>query len=394
MYRIVPAAAHEPFEQEEKDLARPQFKEEVIFTPTQSRWDPFDINPNADWVHSMQLLASAGDAATRSGVAYNIFTAGQSMDPSEIFYSADGDLLVILQQGVLDVRTELGYLLVRPNEICVIPRGIRYHVSLPEGPVRGYAIELYQGSYVLPELGPIGTNGLANPRDFQIPRASFDHDTTNEYQIIAKFNGRLFRAKQDHSPFDIVGWHGAYYPFKYDLGRFLAFGSVSYDHPDPSIFTVLSSSEKVVELAVFPPRWVTMEDTFRPPYYHRNTMSEFMGLITGGYDGRTKGFLPGGASLHNVMAGHGPDSEDHRKAMEAELVPQKVGEGSMAFILETPLLLGLSKWAFKTSNKRQLDYNAETWLPLKSNFSPNVNGQKNGDTMIPTGVVNGVAVAH
>lgn len=332
------------------------------------RWNPFGIDEEADWTHSMRLIAGAGEPAMRSGVAYHIFSAGKSMDPKSAFYSADGDLLIILQHGVLDIRTELGYILVRPQEICVIPRGVRYNVSLPEGPVRGYGTELYQGSWTLPELGPLGSNGLANARDFQIPKASFDNDTSSEYRITAKFNGNLFEAKQDHTPFDIVGWHGAYYPYKYDLGRFLAFGSVSYDHPDPSIFTVLSSSEKVVELAVFPPRWLTMEKTFRPPYYHRNTMGEFMGLITGAYDGRTKGFLPGGATLHNVMSAHGPDAENHRKATEAELEPVKVGEGSMAFILETPLILGVSEWAMHACKKRQIEYNAETWLPLKSHF--------------------------
>ncbi|KAF2158854.1 hypothetical protein M409DRAFT_71414 [Zasmidium cellare ATCC 36951] len=376
LYRIVPSAAHAPFECEPNSLQLPD--EKLLFTPTQMRWDPFDVNEKADWVHSMQLIAGAGEPSTRSGVAYHIFSAGQSMEPRSVYYSADGDLLVILQQGVLDIRTELGYLLVRPNEICVIPRGIRYNVALPEGPVRGYSVELHQGSFTLPELGPIGSNGLANARDFQIPKSSFDEDTDNEYQIYVKFNGQLFKALQDHSPFDIVGWHGAYYPYKYDLGRFLTFGSVSYDHPDPSIFTVLSSSEKIVELAAFTPRWLTMEDTFRPPYYHRNTMSEYMGLITGGYDARTKGFLPGGATLHNVMSAHDPDSESHHAATHAELTPQKVGEGSMAFILESPLILGLSQWALETSGKRQLHYNASTWLPLKPRFSSKGAGEMNG----------------
>lgn len=353
----------------EDEYIHSQWDQKLNYTPTQLRWDPFDIDVEADWVHSMRLLAGAGDASARSGMGYFIFTAGRSMDSKSAFYSADGDLLIILQQGVLDIRTELGYLLIRPNEICVIPRGIRHNVSLPEGPVRGYALELYQGNFTLPSLGPLGSFGLANARDFQIPMASFDEDTSSTYKLVAKFNGRLFVAAQDHTPFDIVAWHGLYYPYKYDLGRFLTVGSISYDHPDPSIFTLLSTTEGVVEMAIFPPRWLVMEDTFRPPWYHRNTMAEFMGLIQGEYDARTDGgFRPGGASLHNIMAGHGPDSATHHKASHAELVPQKVGEGSMAFVIESSMTLGLSDWAFKTSNKRQQNYNFQTWLPLRSHF--------------------------
>jgi homogentisate 1,2-dioxygenase len=371
LYRIIPAAAHSPFELEGSEGERSAAVEnpKLQFTPTQLRWDPFDLDETSDWPHSMHLLAGAGDASTRTGLGFLIFTAGSSMDAKSAFYSADGDLLIILQQGVLDIRTELGHLLVRPNEICVIPRGIRYNVSLPEGPVRGYALELYQGRYTLPNLGPLGSFGLANARDFQVPVASFDEDTENTYRIIAKFNNNLFVATQDHTPFDIVSWHGLYYPYKYDLGRFLAVGSISYDHPDPSIFTLLSTSEGIAEMAIFPPRWLVMEDTFRPPWYHRNTMAEFMGLIQGEYDARVDGgFRPGGASLHNVMAGHGPDSSTHERAMHEELVPKKVGEGSMAFVLENSMLLGVSEWGLKKCNKLQHNYNTRTWLPLKSKF--------------------------
>ncbi|OAL21428.1 homogentisate 1,2-dioxygenase [Fonsecaea nubica] len=378
LYRILPAAVHRPFEplasdeDGDSEATDTNFNayDNLIRIPTQVRWDPFDIDEKADWIHSMRLICGAGDVACKSGVGYFIFTAGQSMDPKTAFFSTDGELLIILQAGVLDIRTELGHLLVRPLEICVIPRGIRYNVSLPEGPVRGYALELHQGVFTLPNLGPLGSFGLANTRDFQIPVASFDNDTTgSEYTVISKFGGRLFAAKQDHSPFDVVAWHGLYYPYKYDLGRFMTVGSISYDHPDPSIFTLLASSDGVAEMAIFPPRWLVMENTFRPPWYHRNTMSEFMGLIQGEYDARTDGgFRPGGASLHNVMVGHGPDSATHGRASEMELVPQKVGEGSMAFVLESNVLLGISEWAWTKSSKRQLNYNAQTWMGLKSNF--------------------------
>ncbi|KAK6385748.1 hypothetical protein LTS17_001320 [Exophiala oligosperma] len=370
LYRIMPSAHQRPFEPEpEEQFAHSRFGQKLNYTPTQLRWSPFDIDESLDWIHSMRLLGGAGDPATRSGVGFFIFTAGQSMDPKTAYFSADGDLLIILQQGVLDIRTELGHLLVRPKEICVIPRGIRYNVTLPDGPVRGYAFELFQGNFTLPDLGPLGSFGLANARDFQIPEAAFDEDTTHEYRIVAKFNDRLFSSVQDHTPFDIVAWHGSYYPYKYDLGRFMTIGSVSYDHPDPSIFTFLTSSEQVFEMAIFPPRWLAMENTMRPPWYHRNTMAEYMGLIEGEYDGRTDGgFRAGGASLHTVMGAHGPDSETHRKASVAELHPQKVGEGSLAFVVETPMLLGLSDWAMKGCGKRQENYNAQTWLGLKPHY--------------------------
>lgn len=374
----MPAAGHQPFKAlPEINFTHSTFHQQLNYTPTQVRWSPFDIDISKDWIHSMYLLGGAGDPATRSGLGFFIFTAGVSMDPKTAYFSADGDLLLILQQGVLDIRTELGYLLVRPREICVIPRGIRYNISLPEGPVRGYAVELFQGNFTLPDLGPLGSFGLVNARDFQIPQAAFEEDSTTEYTIVAKFNGQLHSAVQGQTPFDVVAWHGLYYPYKYDLGRFMAFGSVSYDHPDPSIFTLLTSSEKVMEIAIFPPRWLAMENTMRPPWYHRNTMAEYMGLIEGEYDGRTDGgFRAGGASLHTVMGAHGPDSETHERASIAELSAQKVGEGSMAFVIETPMLLGLSDWAMKTSGKRQANYNVDTWGGLRPHFTLPVSSKK------------------
>lgn len=216
-----------------------------------------------------------------------------------------------------------------------------YRVTLPSGPVRGYICELYQGHFQLPELGPIGSNGLANARDFQAPVAAFDdEEEPKEYRVICKFNNALFAARQDHTPFDVVAWHGNYYPYKYDLGRFNVMGTISYDHPDPSIFTVLTGPSDhpgtaIADFVIFPPRWLVAEDTFRPPWYHRNTMSEFMGLIAGDYDAKVGGgFRPAGASLHNIMSGHGPDATAHERASNAELKPQKVGEGSMAFMFE------------------------------------------------------------
>ena len=267
----------------------------------------------------------------------------------------------------------------------------RYNVALPEGRVRGYALELYQGHFTLPSLGPLGSFGLANSRDFQIPKAAFDHDISSTYRLFAKWNNHIHVAEQDHTPFDIVAWHGLYYPYKYDLGRFLTIGSISYDHPDPSIFTLLSSSEGVAEMAIFPPRWIVMEDTFRPPWYHRNTMAEFMGLIKGEYDARTDGgFKAGGASLHNIMAGHGPDSNTHQKASNAVLTPQRVGEGSMAFVIESSMLLGLSEWAIKGSGKMQKAYSKQTWGGLQSQFKLPAGAKKVSNLVMEEGQINGV----
>lgn len=311
----------------------------------------------------------------KSGLAIYIYSADQNMSDHQAFYSADGDFLIVAQSGTLDIRTEMGRLLVRPNEIAVIPRGIRYRVDLIQGKARGYILELYQGHFQLPELGPIGSNCLANTRDFQAPVADYEDDTS-QWTIRTKFGGQLFDAAQCHSPFDVVAWHGNYYPYKYDLGRFNTIGSISYDHPDPSIFTVLTAPSPVTGTAVadfviFPPRWLVAENTFRPPWYHRNTMSEFMGLITGDYDakaGGQGGFQPGGASLHNVMGAHGPDTQTFEKASNAELSPVKVGAGSMAFMFESSLMIGVSEWSKSTCQKVQELYNEHSWGNLQRNF--------------------------
>ncbi|KAL2109193.1 hypothetical protein VUR80DRAFT_2847 [Thermomyces stellatus] len=385
LYRILPSCAHPPYQQSERhaeenlgDLSK------LHYIPNQLRWDPFDHDKSKDldFVAGLRLVAGSGDPTIKQGIGIYVFAAGRSMDERQAFYSADGDLLIVAQEGVLDIRTELGWLLVRPMEICVIPRGVKYQVHL-SGPARGYALELYQGHFTLPELGPIGSNGLANERDFQAPVASFTEDfgaTANEgpnkYTVTVKFNNTLFQTVQPHTPFDVVAWHGNYYPYKYDLGRFNTIGTISYDHPDPSIFTVLSAPSPVpgtavADFVIFPPRWLVAEGTFRPPWYHRNTMSEFMGLITGAYDakrGGHGGFVPGGASLHNVMSGHGPDAESCEAAREVDLKPAKVGEGSCAFMFESSLMLGVSEWGLRTCKKVQEGYSEESWGGVRTHW--------------------------
>ncbi|KAI0022930.1 Homogentisate 1,2-dioxygenase [Xylariomycetidae sp. FL0641] len=383
LYRILPSCAHPPFAAAPDGpfkADRPVDPANFKYVPNQLRWDPFDHDDRTDFVSGMHLVAGAGDPTLKQGIGMFIYAAGKSMDKHTAFYSADGDLLIVAQDGVLDIRTELGWLLVRPMEICVIPRGIKYQVHLPSGPVRGYALELYQGHFALPELGPIGSNCLANARDFQGPVACFSEDYgatasegPNSYTITAKFNNSLFQTQQAHTPFDVVAWHGNYYPYKYDLGRFNTIGSISYDHPDPSIFTVLSAPSDhpgtaTADFVIFPPRWLVAENTFRPPWYHRNTMSEFMGLIAGEYDakkGGHGGFLPGGASLHNVMSGHGPDAASFEGASNAELKPAMVGKGSCAFMFESCLMVGVTEWGLKTCKKVQEGYNEESWGGVK-----------------------------
>ncbi|KAI9731622.1 MAG: hypothetical protein M1818_007752 [Claussenomyces sp. TS43310] len=371
LYRILPAAAHRNFEPVPSEY---HMQQKIHQIPNQLRWDPFEFDHGADWIHSLKRISEAGDPTMKTGLAIYIFAAGKDMAANEAFYSADGDFLIVPQHGVLDIQTELGRIFLRANEICVIPRGVRYRVTLPQGLARGYVCELYQGHFQLPELGPIGSNGLANARDFQAPKAYFDEDTSTEWRVISKFNNSLFSATQGHTPFDVVAWHGSYYPYKYDLGRFNTIGSISYDHPDPSIFTVLTGPSDrpgtaVADFVIFPPRWLVQEDTFRPPWYHRNTMSEFMGLISGDYDAKTGGgFRPAGASLHNVMSAHGPDAAAHRGASQARLEPAKVGEGSLAFMFESCFMLGVTEWGLKTCHKVQEAYNEESWEPLKPRF--------------------------
>lgn len=290
-----------------------------------------------------------------------------------VFYSADGELLLVPQLGALWLETELGRVRVEPQEIAVIPRGLRFRVDLAGGAVRGYVCENFGAPFRLPELGPIGSNGLANPRDFHTPRACYE-DLDIECELIAKFLGRLWVARMDHSPLDVVAWHGNHAPYKYDLRRFNTMGSISYDHPDPSIFSVLQSPSEVpgtgnVDFAVFPPRWLAMQNTFRPPWFHRNVANEFMGLICGAYDAKSAGFVPGGASLHNCMSGHGPDAATVEKASAADTsAPSHLTDG-MAFMFETRQVIKPTRIALQGTPPLQTDY-MSYWLGLKKRFDP------------------------
>ena len=318
---------------------------------------------------SKKKTGGNGDAAQQVGIAAHIYAANRSMT-DRYFYNADGEMLLVPQLGRLRLVTELGILEIDNGEIALLPRGLRFRVELPDGPSRGYICENYGQLFRLPELGPLGANGLANSRDFEAPVAVFE-DKETRCTLIAKFQGNLWAAEMKHSPLNVVAWHGNYAPYKYDLAKFMVIGTISYDHPDPSIFTVLTSPSDThgvanADFVIFPPRWLVGEDTFRPPWFHRNVMCEFMGLLTGVYDAKAEGFLPGGASLHNCMSAHGPDAETWERATNAELKPHKV-DNTMAFMFETRFAMRLTRYAMESSELQQ-DY-FEGWQGLRKNFT-------------------------
>ena len=338
LYRLRPSAEHPPYRRYEgAKLFAPDASDSPL-PPNRLRWDPLPLPQEpADFVDGMATMVANRDPASLEGVAVHVYRANRDM-AGRCFFNADGELLIVPQQGRLDIRTEMGRIEIEPGEVALVPRGVRFRVLLPDGEARGYVAENHGALFRLPELGPIGANGLANPRDFLTPQAAYE-DEDGRIELVQKYLGSLWITELDHSPLDVVAWHGNLAPWKYDLRLFNTIGTVSYDHPDPSIFTVLTSPSDVpgranADFVIFPPRWMVAEDTFRPPWFHRNVMSECMGLIYGGYDAKAEGFAPGGLSLHNLMAGHGPDVASWKGASEAELKPHKI-EGTMAFMVET-----------------------------------------------------------
>ena len=371
LYRIRPAAVHRPFQAIENGRLVSDFSTVPKTPPDQLRWDPLPYaDTPLDFVDSLITMGGNGSAESMTGCAIHLYAATRSMQ-DRYFYSADGEMLIVPQEGRLTLATEFGVIDVGPFEIAVIPRGVRFSVMLMDGRARGYVCENFGALLDLPDLGPIGSNGLANPRDFLTPVAAFE-DRAGQFELVAKFGGELWRAEIDHSPLDVVAWHGNYAPYKYDLRRFNTIGSISFDHPDPSIFLVLQSPSAIegvhsLDFAIFPPRWLVGENTFRPPWFHRNVASEFMGLIHGVYDAKEEGFVPGGASLHNCMSGHGPDADTFRKASDSDTSkPHKVDD-TMAFMFETPLVIRPTEFALKTS-QLQAEY-FECWQGLQNNFA-------------------------
>ncbi len=362
LYRIRPSASHPAYRPYEgAPLLRSGPFDEAAPTPNRLRWDPLPVSRHADFVDGLATYGGNGDVGQGQGVGIHLYAATASMR-DRVFQNSDGELLIVPQEGALQIATEMGRLSVAPGWIAIVPRGLRFRVDLPDGIGRGYVCETYGAPFRLPDLGPIGANGLANPRDFEAPHAWFE-DKDQPTEIVQKFQGRLWTTMLDHSPLDVVAWHGNLSPCRYDLATFNTINTVSFDHPDPSIFTVLTSPSDTqgtanCDFVIFPPRWLVAEDTFRPPWFHRNVMSEFMGLIHGAYDAKEGGFAPGGASLHNQMNGHGPDRASYDKATSADLKPQKL-ENTLAFMFETRWVVRPTAFAL-ASPLLQSDYD-ECW---------------------------------
>ncbi|WP_432588992.1 homogentisate 1,2-dioxygenase [Streptomyces sp. HD1123-B1] len=374
LYRIRPSAAHPPFTRIDNGGLRGAPFTETVPDPNRLRWDPLPEPPTGtDFLSGLWTLGGNGDATQRVGMAIHLYAANASMT-DRVFSDADGELLIVPERGGLLLRTEFGLLRAEPGHMALIPRGVRFRVELLDATARGYVCENYGSPFVLPDLGPIGANGLANARDFMAPVAAYE-DVEGPVRVVNKFCGNLWAATYDHSPLDVVAWHGNHVPYVYDMRRFNVIGTISYDHPDPSIFTVLTSPSDTpglagVDFVVFAPRWLVGEDTFRPPYFHRNVMSEYMGLIEGAYDAKTAGpggFVPGGGSLHNMMSAHGPDHETFERASEAELAPRKVDDG-LAFMFETRWPVTATPQAM-AADHLQTGYD-EVWQGLERHFRP------------------------
>lgn len=372
LYRIRPSARHQPFARIDNRLLRSTPFDVVAPSPNRLRWDPLPIPKEpTDFIDGLVTYMGNGDSTTGTGIAIHIYAANCSM-VDRCFYNSDGEMIFVPQIGRLGLVTEMGKIEVAPNQIAIIQRGIKFRVELLDGPSRGYVGENYGAMFRLPSLGTIGSNGLANPRDFLTPIAAYE-DTDQACELVCKFAGNLWATELDHSPLDVVAWHGNYAPYKFDLANFNTIWTVSFDHPDPSIYTVLTSPSNSpgianVDFVIFPPRWMVGEDTFRPPWYHRNAMSEFMGLVHGMYDAKPEGFVPGGCSLHNCMTAHGPDADSFENASNAKLEPV-YQTNTMAFMFEARHLYQLTQFSLET-NLLQTDYDS-CWQGLKKYFSGN-----------------------
>lgn len=367
LYRIRPSANHPPY----APVAHPTLATPLASpNPNRLRWSPLPLPETpTDFLAGLTTMFATGEGSHDQGVTIHLYAANRSME--RIFWNADGELLLVPEHGALRLETELGRLTIAPGEIAILPRGIRFRVILLNPTARGYIAENHGAPLRLPDLGPIGANGLANPRDFLTPTAWFE-DRSEPTEIVQKYLGTLWTTTLDHSPLDVVAWHGNCAPCKYDLSTFNTIGTISFDHPDPSIFTVLTSPTETpgranLDFVIFPPRWLVAENTFRPPWFHRNVMNECMGLITGVYDGKAEGFAPGGFSLHPMMSAHGPDLATTQRAEAAELTPHKI-DGTLAFMFETSGALRPTAQAM-ASPHRQPAYD-QVWTGLDRRFTP------------------------
>ena len=371
LYRIRPTVRHTTrFKREEYAYWKTAPHMPEVDEPLgQFRWDPTPIpNEATNFLQGIRTITTAGDALTQTGMASHVYVFNEDM-VDDYFFNADGEMLVVPQHGGVRIRTEMGVMEVEPDEICILPRGMMFKVELMNGPARGYICENYGAKFTLPDRGPIGANCLANPRDFKTPVAWYE-DKETPCRLHVKWCGKFFVTEIGHSPLDVVAWHGNYAPYKYDLKTYSPVGALLFDHPDPSIFTVLTapSGEEGtanVDFVIFPARWAVAEHTFRPPWYHRNIMSEFMGLIEGQYDAKEEGFVPGGMSLHNMMLPHGPDTQAFEKASNAELQPVRL-DNTLAFMFETRFPQQVTKYAAELDTLQD-DY-IDCWRDLERKF--------------------------
>jgi len=372
-YRILPAVKHGTgFVKVDRGNIRTAPALESNLPSMQFRWQPVEMPADdtaVDFLDGLSTVTTCGDAAMQLGMASHVYVANRSME-DRYFVNADGEMLFIPEVNAIRLDTECGRLIVSPGEIAVVPKGMRFAVRLVDGPVRGYVCENYGAAMTLPERGPIGANCLANARDFLYPVAAYE-DSQKPCELFMKAQGDLFKTELAQSPLDVVAWHGNYAPYKYDLRRFSPVGATLFDHPDPSIYTVLTSASDTpgtanIDFVIFPERWLVMENSFRPPWYHMNVMSEFMGLIYGVYDAKPGGFVPGGMSLHNPLVAHGPDTEAFDKGSTKQLKPEKLS-GTMAFMLETRFTQNPTKYA---STECEIDTSyPDCWDGLKRNFT-------------------------
>ena len=377
LYRARPAVAHQGFtnlpDNKDTESCFIPLNPRVHVSPTQLAWTPFAIptTPGVDFVDGLKSVAGSGEPSLREGLAIHIFACNTDMK-NRCFCNSDGEMMIVAQQGILDIWTEFGKLWVEPGEFAVIPRGIRFQVKLVDGPTRGYILEVWGTRFELPELGPLGANGLANARDFLYPSA-FTQIDADEWKVVYKLSGKFFYTTQQHSPFDVVAWHGNYLPYKYDITKFVNVGSISVDHIDPSIFTIMTAKSRdpnapLTDVLTFSPRWDTASNTYRPPYFHRNVASEFMGLIYGGYGGRSEGFQPGGASYETGCTPHGVAYPEFKDASEMQQTGGNViSEGAIAFMFESSRPFTITEYAFKAPNLHT-DDSQELW-DFKDNFS-------------------------
>ncbi|KAI0073861.1 homogentisate 1,2-dioxygenase [Panus rudis PR-1116 ss-1] len=398
LYRIQPSVQHNGFTQGKQnpflvsDFSASNTKAHA--NPTQIFWPPFklpDQSEKVDFIAGWKTVGGVGGARLHEGFAVHMYLANADME-KKAFVDSDGDLLLVPEQGRLDIKTEMGSLMVRPGEIAVIQAGLKFQVFLPDGPSRGYIQEIYNAHYELPELGPLGANGMANPRDFEHPIASFDVDRS-DWEVVYQITGEHFTCHLDHSPFDVVAWHGNYVPYKYDLSRFKIAGFVNNDHGDPSVLCVLTVKSKYPNVAlsdfcVLSQRWEAMEDTYRPPYFHRNTACELVGFIKVPSDGGLRAFhLPGGLSYQSSFTPHGPPASEHKAAVEKDLKPEKYMEGTLGFLFEPGFPMVFTEWALQGQGLEDIDVGL--WKELTPDFLTHIDEIK-ADSQKAAQTVNGV----